>query len=301
MEAEGGGKSVQELGKALETEDDAVMQGTILRLLAQRGEEAVPLLRELAFGEKNPPSLRERAFLALWNARQGNLGEEVLLESLESRDLLVRRLAVQALLAWDNPPEALRLAGERLLKTEPDAQIRELLVKATWPFHRNVTLLKNRPDWDHEVIVAADHPLPEEEWAFRTDPKGNLHSLEKPFLPGYDDSAWKKIPIGKTWEAGGVDYDGIAWYRKTFQAPGKPSLCHAAELRFDSVDESAWVWLNGQYVGEHDIGPVGWNVPFSLDVTDLIRWGEPNQITVRVQDVGGAGGIYKSVRLQVME
>lgn len=54
-------------------------------------------------------------------------------------------------------------------------------------------------------------------------------------------------------------------------------------------------------MGVHNIGPTGWNVPFSLDITDLVRWGEPNQITVRVQDVSHAGGIYRPIHLQIMK
>ncbi len=297
---EKGTLTVQELAADLEKEEDPVLQGTLLRLMVQQGEAAVPCLRQMV-AYHSQASVRERAFLALWNIQEGNWDEETLRESMGSRDVVVRRLAVQAFLALENPSDALQQTGEALLKTEKDAQIRDLLVKATWPFHRNVPLLKDRPDWDHEVVMKAEYPLPLEGWAFRTDPPGNLHATEKAYEAEFNDAGWKKLDIGKTWEACGVPYDGIAWYRRTFNAPEKPAVVHAAELRFDSVDESAWVWLNGQYVGEHDMGPVGWNVPFSLDVTDLIRWGEPNQITVRVQDVGGAGGIYKPVKLQVME
>ncbi len=295
-----GALSSQELASRLETEEDPVLQGTLLRLMVQQGDSAVPLLRKI-MREHAQASLRERAFLALWNIRGGKLDEETLRESLGSQDLTVRRLAVQAFVALENPSEALRKSSEELLKTEKDDQIRQLLVRASWPFHRNVALLKDRPDWDHEVVMTAEYPLPLEGWAFSTDPLGNLHATEKPYEAEFNDAGWKTLGIGKTWESFGVTYDGIAWYRITFDAPAKPAVCHAAELRFDSVDESAWVWLNGQYVGDHDMGPMGWNVPFSLDVTDLIRWGEPNQITVRVQDVTGAGGIYKPVKLQVME
>lgn len=128
-----------------------------------------------------------------------------------------------------------------------------------------------------------------------------MHLVNQCYLADYDDSKWKKISIGKTWEECGYDYDGFAWYRITFDAPEKPDVCNAAELHFDSVDESAWVWLNGKYVGEHNIGSAGWDIPFSLDVTDLIRWGQPNQITVRVQDLAYAGGIYRPIQLQIMK
>ncbi|MGN0867316.1 MAG: sugar-binding domain-containing protein [Oligosphaeraceae bacterium] len=297
---EKGALSARDLARCLEEEKDPVLQGTLLRLMVRQGEEAVPFLRQIMAGHPLA-SIRVRAFLALWNIQGGKLDEDTLRESLGSQDLTVRRLAVQSFVSLENPSEALRQICEELLKTERDDQIRQLLVKASWPFHRNVALLKDRPDWDHEVVMKAEYPLPLEGWAFSTDPLGNLHSTEEVYREEFDDAGWRTLEIGKTWEACGVAYDGIAWYRRTFDVPEKPAVCHAVELRFDSVDESTWVWINGQYVGEHDLGPVGWNVPFSLDVTDLIRWGEPNQITVRVQDVGGAGGIYKPIKLQVME
>ena len=73
------------------------------------------------------------------------------------------------------------------------------------------------------------------------------------------------------------------------------------EICFDGVDECAWVWINGRNVGQHDLGPDGWDKPFTLDITEEVRWGERNQITVRVQDSAYAGGIWKPVRIEVLQ
>ncbi len=49
-------------------------------------------------------------------------------------------------------------------------------------------------------------------------------------------------------------------------------------LRFEGVDYKATVWLNGSLLGENE----GGEVPFSFDVTDLMRNGGENLIAVRV-------------------
>jgi hypothetical protein len=70
---------------------------------------------------------------------------------------------------------------------------------------------------------------------------------------------------------------------------------------FGGVDECAWVWINGKYAGDHDIGPNGWNVPFYLDITDLLNWGGKNQITVRAMNTAHAGGIWRPVTIEVLK
>jgi len=67
------------------------------------------------------------------------------------------------------------------------------------------------------------------------------------------------------------------------------------------VDECAWVWVNGQYVGQHDIGPVGWDQPFRLDITKNVTWGQKNQITVRAMNTAMAGGIWRPVVIEVLK
>jgi hypothetical protein len=66
------------------------------------------------------------------------------------------------------------------------------------------------------------------------------------------------------------------------------------------VDEAAWVYVNGVKAGEHDIGgDLGWDKPFPIKVTGLLKPGEKNTIVVRVGNEALAGGIWKSVKLAV--
>lgn len=169
-------------------------------------------------------------------------------------------------------------------------------------FFRDNRPLSENPAYDYEVIRLAKIQLPLSGWAFRTDPGETGHLETVPwFSPVFDDSQWKRIGVTKCWEEQGVpDYNGIAWYRVKFQMPSKKEG-QAVELCFGAVDESAWVWLNGKYIGQHDIGPNGWKVPFRLDASNEILWGKENCLTVRVEDTEMAGGIWKPVTVEVLK
>lgn len=67
------------------------------------------------------------------------------------------------------------------------------------------------------------------------------------------------------------------WYEKEIEVP-KIVEGETIYLRFGSVHYLAKVWVNGEYVGEHE----GAHLPFELDVTNMIRCGQKNIITVAV-------------------
>ena len=102
------------------------------------------------------------------------------------------------------------------------------------------------------------------------------------------------------WQQAGYDYTGVTWYRRTFDLPEAPEN-FAVDIAFGGVDESTWLWVNGEYAGDHDIGPGGWNVPFRRDVTQLLRWGETNHITVRAMNTAHGGGIWKPIDIEVLQ
>lgn len=187
----------------------------------------------------------------------------------------------------------------KLAQESKNPQVRQIAVQATWPFHREIRLLRNDPTWDYEVKVVKSIPLTDSPWLFRLDPMQDGH-LKDFFKPGSDLLQWKKIKMG-VWETQGFQgYDGVAWYTIKFKMPEKID-CNAVEVAFGAVDESAWVWLNGVYLGAHDIGPEGWKEPFSMDCTKEILWGKENTLTVRVYDAAYSGGIYKPVKIEILK
>ncbi len=139
------------------------------------------------------------------------------------------------------------------------------------------------------------------QWLFRTDPQ-EQGLAENWHRPGLDESAWQAIPVPAAWEQTAVGpYDGYAWYRVRFTPPAELSGRELA-LRFGAVDEQAWVYLNGELVGEHTTASTGrtvhqiWDEAFDIPATNL-RPGEENMLAVRVHDSLMAGGIHRPVRL----
>ncbi|MBV5332404.1 glycoside hydrolase family 2, partial [bacterium] len=71
---------------------------------------------------------------------------------------------------------------------------------------------------------------------------------------------------------------GVVWYAREFDAPLNPHPGGRCLLRFWQVDYLADVWVNGKNVGGHE----GGETPFVLDVTDAVKPGGKNRLTVRV-------------------
>lgn len=85
--------------------------------------------------------------------------------------------------------------------------------------------------------------------------------------------------VGKRLEPG-----GYLWYFRSVELAKLPEGRRLL-LHFGAVDERCIVWWNGKLLGSHRNG----YLPFSFDVTDLVREGK-NTIWVRVQDDTDAGG-----------
>ena len=252
----------------LKDRDPGIRSAALYELFAHDGDKAFPVFQQMI----NDPAPEVGRMLA-------ELGRSI--RDRRKRESLLRELAKHAA-----SPEVRRTASRSI----------------GFSFFRENRPLSENPAHDHEVIRLAEIRLPLSGWAFRTDPGETGHLETVPwFAPGFDDSKWKRIGVTKTWEEQGVpDYDGIAWYRVKFRMPPKKEG-QAAELCFGAVDEAAWVWLNGKYIGQHDIGPDGWKVPFRLDVSEEILWNSENSLTVRVEDTELAGGIWKPVTVEVLK
>ena len=252
-------------------------------------------------------------------------------EGLHSPDPLIRRNALYEIIAergvegladiehltHDQDPMVQKLMLD-FVKSIGDPQLRTRLAKdigahstdravqkavnnmiSTFQYYRQNKRLKDDPTWDHEIETIQTITLPDDTWKILADPTEDGHE-KRFFAVDYDDSAWKPIKVGG-WEQQGLpQYDGVAWYRITFTAPAK-GQANAAELHFGAVDEVAWVWLNGVYVSQHDLGPEGWDIPFVMDITPEIKWGEKNLLVVRVHDSAQQGGIWKPITLHVLK
>ena len=142
----------------------------------------------------------------------------------------------------------------------------------------------------HDFI--ADLP---EVWQFRLDFKDEGQARDWGGMV-VDLTQYQPIRIGEWWESQGHQYDGIAWYRVDFDVPAS-AQGRELVLSFGAVDESAWIYLNGVQIGEHDKGDSGWDQRFEIALGDAAKIGESNTLAVRVRDRANYGGIWKSVKL----
>ena len=123
----------------------------------------------------------------------------------------------------------------------------------------------------------------------------------------------RKIRVPSSWELIEQDYEGVAFYRYTFEV-SKDWEGKIIRLQFDAVNYLSEIWLNDDVVGFHE----GGFTPFEFRVDNMIQVGKENVLTLRVvgpivlsnknidgvtaletpQWRGGlSGGIWQNVRL----
>ncbi|MDO8341909.1 MAG: glycoside hydrolase family 2 TIM barrel-domain containing protein [Cellvibrio sp.] len=104
-------------------------------------------------------------------------------------------------------------------------------------------------------------------------------------------------------------FQGDAWYKKTISTEeswkGKQ-----ISLKFEAAMNVADIWLNGEKLVTH----VGGYLPFTVNLTEKLKWDAPNELMVRLDnrdnpitgpkplkdlDFNTYGGIYRHVHLQI--
>ena len=99
---------------------------------------------------------------------------------------------------------------------------------------------------------------------------------------------WKPMTLPTFWESAGYpDFDGIFWFRRTFELPQKWDGGDVL-LHLGAVDDNDTTWVNGTQVG----ATMGWTVPRVYRVPASLLKRGANVIAVRVLDTGGGGGLY---------
>jgi len=126
-------------------------------------------------------------------------------------------------------------------------------------------------------------------WLFRLDPK-NVGLLEGWPHEVVDKHKWVALIPGEPWEASGIDYDGVAWYSTEITLPDWPNTY----LGFGKVDDSAIMWINGKKVETLT------SMESTASIVDLGIYGQAGdklQISIRIVDNGGYGGIKQPIML----
>ena len=105
--------------------------------------------------------------------------------------------------------------------------------------------------------------------------------------PLSDASGWTNYLFGTDVFGGRAGY---AWFQTTLPAI---SAAETVIANFGSVDDNAWVYLNGIALATN----TGWNVPFNVDLTRAWKADGTNVLSIRVQNTEGKGGLYTSATL----
>ena len=130
------------------------------------------------------------------------------------------------------------------------------------------------------------------------------------FAPGradFDASAWRGVTLPHDWAvelpfesaADLVDQGfkplgrahpatSIGWYRRVFDLPATDHGRRLA-LEFDGVFRDCLVVLNGVFLGRNLSG----YAPFRFDITDMVNYGGPNVLVVRVDATEHEGWFYE--------
>ena len=179
-----------------------------------------------------------------------------------------------------------KLVPERLvsLKTIRICDAWERNLNASWKENQASRRIRER----YHVICELNP------WKFRTDSRA-AGNRERWYAADFDDTAWKSIRSGRFWEEQGFpDYDGAAWYRIKLEIP---DFGTRVGLYFGGADERAWIYLDGKYIGGHYEGDAGilWEEPFTVMFPP--NTAGKHQITVKVIDSAGKGGLWKPVLL----
>jgi beta-galactosidase len=127
----------------------------------------------------------------------------------------------------------------------------------------------------------------------------------------YDDLNWEIVNIPHTWNAmdganGFNYYKGACWYRKTFSV----GSCYEGSrvfIEFNGSNSITDVYVNEQHIGQHK----GGYSTFRFDITDVIKYGIKNILSVKVDntvvddvypqkaDFTFFGGIYRDVNIVI--
>ena len=185
-----------------------------------------------------------------------------------------------------------------------DSPGQRLLLDFGWRFH-----LGNADDAYQDFRYGA----PMREGTFSKAGQDWLHNPgDNSLQHSFDDSAWRVVDLPHDWavelpyitvegrgesilaahggKALGRNYPGtsIGWYQRTFNIPATDEGMRIS-IEFDGVFRDSVVLFNGFIIGRNLSG----YAPFSFDVTDYVKYGGSNVITVRVDATLNEGWYYE--------
>ena len=162
---------------------------------------------------------------------------------------------------------------------------------------------------DNTTVKRFNGIVMEDKWGFKLDPQNNGEKMG--YIKGFQGG--RKLDPTKIWEEQGVtvknnffspvknkkDYDGIAWYQQDvfipLSAKGKKIYFRA------QVDDYDITWFNGVEIGRtgKENKTAYREYRKYLIPEKIIKYGAPNRIVIKVNDIGFGGGLWAERRMKV--
>ncbi|MGE4488932.1 MAG: beta-galactosidase GalB [Kiritimatiellales bacterium] len=136
-----------------------------------------------------------------------------------------------------------------------------------------------------------------DQWEFALGQNQEEFDWQPVNLP-HDWAVKEQFQMDLPGQTGKLPCAGIGWYRKCFQ-PLETDCDKRFFIDFDGAMSQTKVWLNGQYIGGWPYGYTS----FRLELTDHLKFGQENVLTVRLNNPPDSsrwytgGGIYRNVWL----
>ena len=146
-------------------------------------------------------------------------------------------------------------------------------------------------------------------WRFSLGDSGQAQN------PGFDDSSWEKVTLPHDYSIiqdyttrgeaeSGFLPGGTGWYRKSFTMD-EGTQDKTVILNFDGVYSDAYLYVNGEYAGEHHYG----YTPFSFDISSYLICDGTTENVIAVKCVNNVpssrwysgSGIYRDVTVDVVD
>ena len=188
---------------------------------------------------------------------------------------------------------SLLLGGLPLMGTlSADAAVRDTIsINQGWQFHRgdvkNIAELKSTQSGDEVVNLPHDF-LIGQDWV-------------APDASGRPDNSDAGSNVRSRLSSRGFKEMGIGWYRYEF-TPKDEWKGKRIVLDFQGIMLVGDVYLNGKRIGGTDYGYLG----FDIDLSKLLKWGQPNEIAVKADTQNSSNsrwftgaGLYRDVNLIV--
>ena len=185
--------------------------------------------------------------------------------------------------------------GFRIAEAEPGAEvkIRDVSV-CSLPFSDDA--------WKgHRLQISIDGS-----WYFAADP-GDQGMSERWFRGDFNETLWRTISSGKSWQEQGVEHSGWGWYRQKLFVPkecaGTPLQITLCDIKSD--DDT---WFNGERIGGFS-GEYKYNNWITRSYTvpsALVKYGEDNAIAIRIWGgditfIGNKSGLVKGQLLAELD